>query len=600
LHLKWLLLNKGGNIRDMELASGLLQVQVDRTRQVLLLCGSESAADLAQRWFEANSMQLQRELSAAQLTWLRSNRALKLRELEESTGVICAQVPQAANEAKEGLVLVMMGSEEALQKAESWLQQRLPEKAAGTVVEVHIQPELLGLLVGKKGANLAAIKAQTGVHEIDLDDSGRVVILGPTAAAVSAAASMVKLDKDTFSASSMQLGWLLGNKGTNIRAMEESSQVVKVDVSKKASEGSKEGGEITLYGTAPSIIKAKLWMSIHMSERTVGASETCLTWLLSQRGAVIRDIEGQTGVDRVEVDGKGHQVIFLGTEEATASAELWLRDHSAEREVTLRNAQIRMLIANKAAKLRELEAASGVGFVEIDKEESTATLLGRSEAVWAALDWLKVSACVETVQLSSHQMAWLRGHKGAHLRGHIEKLQEASGLAHVDVVEEQQEVVLAGEKSALQKGIAWLDAKRTMALTVLPVEKQQLGWLIGKNGVHIKSLKQQSGIDSIQVSDTEDAVILSGSCDAVDSAALWIDCHISYFGELHTAENQIQVLTQELIKLPLIRGQPIVFPSARSRGLQNNQPKGGHNIAEASRNHTDQEGQSGGDVSVVN
>ena len=85
-----------------------------------------------------------------------------------------------------------------------------------------------------------------------------------------------------------QVTWLLSNKGANIRALEAFAMLRRVDVDKQA-------GCITVVGTPPSTLKARLWLDVHMSEQSIAASETLLQWLVSRKGAAIRQLEARVG-----------------------------------------------------------------------------------------------------------------------------------------------------------------------------------------------------------------------------------------------------------------------------------------------------------------
>ena len=177
--MRWLLGRRGAAIRDMEHASGLLAVDADREQGVVTLHGNASCADLAQRWLESHTESLQVPVSTMQVKWLRSARSIKLEQLQQATGVTCLDFPRGEDEEP---VLKMMGTGSQLEAAQGWLGAQLPQQENGEVVEVQVDPELVGMILGKKGASLEALKQQTGVHEIDIDkEHGLICLVGSQA-----------------------------------------------------------------------------------------------------------------------------------------------------------------------------------------------------------------------------------------------------------------------------------------------------------------------------------------------------------------------------------------------------------------------------------
>jgi len=63
--------------------------------------------------------------------------------------------------------------------------------AAGLRIEFNIDPELTGLVIGKKGAYVNKVYEATGVSHIDIRD-GVVHIMGPSMTAVTKAREMLE------------------------------------------------------------------------------------------------------------------------------------------------------------------------------------------------------------------------------------------------------------------------------------------------------------------------------------------------------------------------------------------------------------------------
>ena len=176
--LRWLLTQKGANIRGLEHASGLLGVDVDRSQGLLRVRGSNNAADLAQRWLTANTQVAARALSPEQVIWLRGEKGSKIQELEQSAKVMCVQVPDKPGFAKESKaeaiaggeegpslgpeegMLRMMGQQEGLEAAAGWLDTNLP-KEGGACQCLEIEADSLPLAFIRLGYVYAYIGRST-------------------------------------------------------------------------------------------------------------------------------------------------------------------------------------------------------------------------------------------------------------------------------------------------------------------------------------------------------------------------------------------------------------------------------------------------------
>jgi len=167
----------------------------------------------------------------------------------------------------------------------------------------------------------------------------------------------------------------------------------------------------------------------------------------------------------------------------------------------------------------------------------------------------------QSVTLNTRQMSWLTGGLGAssnnYTKSELRQMQQDTGLEYIHMAPERRCVVLVGTRSAVAAGVEWLEARRNMTVELYHIPKEQLGWVIGKKGVHIKELKEESGVDAIQVRDEEDGVVLKGSMDTVGAARVWLDCHIAYFLDIQATEEHIETVRRQLGSLPLIRGQPV-------------------------------------------
>lgn len=125
------------------------------------------------------------------------------------------------------------------------------EVASGQRIEFNVSPDVVGLMIGKKGARVHAIESDTGVNTIDIDgETGRVVIQGPTALSVHRARELLELSEQRIALPPEQVSYLLREYSylVDLKSMSD-CHVVRVD---------KESSEVVLIGTKSSLTSAKL------------------------------------------------------------------------------------------------------------------------------------------------------------------------------------------------------------------------------------------------------------------------------------------------------------------------------------------------------
>ena len=121
---------------------------------------------------------------------------------DDATASILIHAPSAES-AKIARMLVEINFKEQIkyqnemkclhQMQESLLEVQ-GEVASGQRIEFTVSPEVVGLMIGKKGARVRSVEEETGVNSIDIDgDSGRVIIQGPTAMSVHRARDLLEI-----------------------------------------------------------------------------------------------------------------------------------------------------------------------------------------------------------------------------------------------------------------------------------------------------------------------------------------------------------------------------------------------------------------------
>jgi len=128
----------------------------------------------------------------------------------------------------------------------------------GVRVEFPVDRELIGLVVGKGGKNISEAKKATGVEAIEVDQAGpKVVIYGATQEAVDAARERLEFVTESVPVKSKQIGWLIGKGGSNVRELQESTKVTRVNLNKNSS-------TVVLVGTLTAVAAARLYIDTHL------------------------------------------------------------------------------------------------------------------------------------------------------------------------------------------------------------------------------------------------------------------------------------------------------------------------------------------------
>eukprot|EP01137_Pigoraptor_chileana_P030745 Opistho-2@17657 len=90
---------------------------------------------------------------------------------------------------------------------------------------------LIGLVIGKKGANINRARDVTGVDDIVIDDAtSSFIVRGKTRSAVEAARAILELSEAVVPIPSQDIGMIIGRGGKNLQEVTERSQVLSIRV----------------------------------------------------------------------------------------------------------------------------------------------------------------------------------------------------------------------------------------------------------------------------------------------------------------------------------------------------------------------------------
>lgn len=139
-----------------------------------------------------------------------------------------------------GILQLRLSHQEELQKvtrraelASADLRAAEEELSSGMRVEFSVPYELLGLVIGKQGANLKKVQDASGVTRINVADDASppmIHVRGPTAESVAEARRMLEYVSHELDLTSEQADWVYGADGATLRDIKEKSRVARFEI----------------------------------------------------------------------------------------------------------------------------------------------------------------------------------------------------------------------------------------------------------------------------------------------------------------------------------------------------------------------------------
>lgn len=119
-----------------------------------------------------------------------------------------------------------MAAEERRLKVQTNYYSTQGEVASGHVVELTVNPELVGIVIGKKGANIKKVESESGVSKVTVEgDSGRIKIVGPDSASVQRAVAALEIVEAKYELSSTQMDFYSKNYAKELGSFKAQSEV---------------------------------------------------------------------------------------------------------------------------------------------------------------------------------------------------------------------------------------------------------------------------------------------------------------------------------------------------------------------------------------
>ena len=164
--------------------------------------------------------------------------------------------------------------------------------------------------------------------------------------------------------------------------------------------------------------------------------------------------------------------------------------------------------------------------------------------------------------------------KGGRTLGDVK---QSTGVELIEVDQNGPRVIVIGPTQET------VDAAREMLEFVVervPVEPEQIGWLIGRGGKNFKELQEKTRVTRLNVDKATSTVILVGTATAVAAAQLYIDTHLEYLAEYDKEKAESERLQHQLDALTVSEAGHRGWvghatSSGRIRGRGNGRGRGG-------------------------
>lgn len=162
-----------------------------------------------------------------------------------------AQLARNLVETHLKLQLKVKAAETRLLRVQTDLFSTQGEIASGQMVEFIVPSELIGLIIGKKGARIKQIESETGVTSINVRDNGQITIYGKDSPSVQRAKELLELREDSFPLTAQQAEWLSNKNNAGIIGdMKASAELMVAKVNR-------EKNTLDVVGVSSSVVMAR-------------------------------------------------------------------------------------------------------------------------------------------------------------------------------------------------------------------------------------------------------------------------------------------------------------------------------------------------------
>ena len=153
----------------------------------------------------------------------------------------------------------VMVSESRLKNVQKDLYAVQGDMASGSHIEFYIKPDLMGLVIGKKGVRIQSVEKINGIKSVNIDGStGKISITGPDSSTVQSAREFLELFEENFDIQPIHAEWLskdrMNGSLTDIKTAAD-LMVAKVD---------RDKNQLIVIGTGPAVRSARTFLATQL------------------------------------------------------------------------------------------------------------------------------------------------------------------------------------------------------------------------------------------------------------------------------------------------------------------------------------------------
>uniref|UniRef100_A0A7S0J573 K Homology domain-containing protein n=1 Tax=Calcidiscus leptoporus TaxID=127549 RepID=A0A7S0J573_9EUKA len=100
----------------------------------------------------------------------------------------------------------------------------------------------------------------------------------------------------------------------------------------------------------------------------------------------------------------------------------------------------------------------------------------------------------------------------------------------------------------------------------VPVETEQIGWLIGRGGRNFKDLQERTKVTRLNIDKAKKQVVLVGTRTTVEAAKLYMETHLQFLNEFESERSESEKLRKELRGISIGEENGDHEPSGRGAG----------------------------------
>jgi len=433
------------------------------------------------------------------------------------------------------------GAKDAVAKAKAAIQKFLEENKRDSV-SIAVDPVILPMLIGKGGAAISKLQADTGAS-IDINKGSNTLQIKGLVDAVAKAKAEIENFIEERSGDSQfveledeVLKALVGKGGATIRKIQDDTKAyLDLDKEKK---GVQIRGRTEAVVKAAAVVRELATTIANTISVSLGVDSKLVGRFIGKGGSGIAKLQEEYSVN-IDVNKDKGQLTIRGLsdpvnkakEEIAALIEQYKRE---ECEIAIDPDIIGRFVGRAGSNVIQIQKDHGVT-VDVDKQTNTVRIKGKEDGVAAAA--ATISTFIEAYKAETSEMSIAKAHVFLIDGNALREIQKSTGTL-LDMVKDKAVIKMRGK----EENIADAKAKLQVIIDANPLETSEMeiadeliGRFIGKNGSNVDRMAQETGA-LIEVDRTKNVIVMTGTVVALEKASDAVVDFLTRAGEDETWE----------------------------------------------------------------